>query len=245
MYQNAIILEKSSFGKAQYNDEDYDVEWTVDLGSDGEQSACPTPQVPQIKCPVPYRAYRPPRSALIMPREAELDCGICFELTVVPVRTLCCAHLFCAEHLDAWLHGPNSDGLCPACCSPAPEKERGLLALGHPALHSLVLLTPPPSPSPSRSTSPSLSSSGSDFSTASYPYTPSTEFSSSDSEEENTTYFSVPALVHARAVETCRQESHPVSSAVGMRGGLGSLARLVWLLVVVAILARRERWAAE
>ncbi|KAF4581590.1 hypothetical protein EYR40_009873 [Pleurotus pulmonarius] len=43
------------------------------------------------------------------------DCGICFEEAVAPTLTPCCRAVFCAEHLDEWLRGPESDGRCPAC----------------------------------------------------------------------------------------------------------------------------------
>ncbi|KAK6987687.1 hypothetical protein R3P38DRAFT_3230442 [Favolaschia claudopus] len=29
------------------------------------------------------------------------------------------SHLFCADHIPAWLHAPSSEGLCPVCRSPA------------------------------------------------------------------------------------------------------------------------------
>ncbi|KAJ7445058.1 hypothetical protein FB451DRAFT_69431 [Mycena latifolia] len=244
MYQNqhAPIPEESFFGEGLYDDDD--VEWTLDLGSGAAESACPTPQPSQIKRSVPHRPFRPPRSGLSVPKkEAERDCGICFELAVAPVRTLCCSHLFCAEHIAAWLHGPRSDGLCPSCRAPAPEMDLGLLALGHPALLHLVPGTPPPS----RSVSPSLASStGSDASTASYASYPSTPSvaSSSDSEEEDATDFSLPALVHARALQTRRHAPHPFSSVLGVRGGLGSVARVGGWLLVVAVLANRGHWAA-
>ncbi|KAJ7263454.1 hypothetical protein C8J57DRAFT_1333540 [Mycena rebaudengoi] len=51
-------------------------------------------------------------------REALRDCGICEEPAVIPVRTQCCRALFCKEHIDSWLHGPASTGLCPACEAP-------------------------------------------------------------------------------------------------------------------------------
>nr|GAT51000.1 predicted protein [Mycena chlorophos] len=48
-------------------------------------------------------------------REPSGDCGICFEQAVNPTRTSCCQHLFCADHIAEWLHGPSADGRCPAC----------------------------------------------------------------------------------------------------------------------------------
>ncbi|KAJ6550316.1 hypothetical protein B0H19DRAFT_1265152 [Mycena capillaripes] len=67
-------------------------------------------------------------------KEAERECRICFELTVAPVRILCCAHLFCAEHISSWLHDPASDRHCPA--GRAPAASTGMLALGHPSTSS-------------------------------------------------------------------------------------------------------------
>ncbi|KAJ7150755.1 hypothetical protein C8R46DRAFT_1124058 [Mycena filopes] len=80
------------------------VEYILDLGSGGgESSVCPTPPMLQqhIKRPIPYRPFRPTRTQALPParKEAERDCGICFELAVAPVRTLCCSHLFCATHI--------------------------------------------------------------------------------------------------------------------------------------------------
>ncbi|KAJ7247402.1 hypothetical protein B0H12DRAFT_743011 [Mycena haematopus] len=104
--------------------------YLVDLGSGATQSACPTPPL-QVR---PHRPFRPVRQAAKSsnsgPRqkEAERECGICFELAVSPVRTRCCAHLFCAEHIAAWLHGPASDGRCPACRAPVRDADPSLSA---------------------------------------------------------------------------------------------------------------------
>ncbi|KAJ7657175.1 hypothetical protein DFH06DRAFT_458719 [Mycena polygramma] len=46
------------------------------------------------------------------------DCGICFEPALSPLRTPCCAQLFCTEHISAWIHGPISNSLCPVCRAP-------------------------------------------------------------------------------------------------------------------------------
>ncbi|KAJ6533291.1 hypothetical protein DFH09DRAFT_1406803 [Mycena vulgaris] len=239
----ASIPEESYFAAQD------DVEYTLDLGSGVADSACATPLPSQIKRPIPYRAFRPTRSAASPAKEAERDCGICFELAVAPVRTLCCAHLFCAEHIAAWLHGPRSDGLCPACRAPAGP---GLLALGHPALMHLVPRAPPPSRSPSPAASDSDSdcsdsSTASAASYASYPSTPTALSPHADpaSEEEDATDYSLPALVHARALQTRRHAPHPFSSVVGVRGALGSVARVAGWLIVVAVLAGRGRWAAD
>ncbi|PPR00341.1 hypothetical protein CVT24_004361 [Panaeolus cyanescens] len=50
--------------------------------------------------------------------EEDMDCGICFEYSVVPCRTLCCGKVFCEEHLADWLHGPLGQGICPNCENP-------------------------------------------------------------------------------------------------------------------------------
>ncbi|KAF8914612.1 hypothetical protein CPB85DRAFT_1297437 [Mucidula mucida] len=71
------------------------------------------------------------------------DCGICFEMAVVPCRTLCCGKLFCLEHLAEWLHGSSSDGLCPSCKTPC-TLEKDTLSLASPKL-SLKLASPAPS----------------------------------------------------------------------------------------------------
>ncbi|KAJ7686030.1 hypothetical protein B0H17DRAFT_1072882 [Mycena rosella] len=237
----ASIPEESCFGEGLYDD----VEYTLDLGSGAAESACPTPQPSHIKRPIAHRAFRPTRSALSAQKEAERDCGICFEFAVAPVRTLCCAHLFCAEHIAEWLHGPSSDGLCPACRAPSGLTGLALLALGHPALLRLVPRTPPPSrsPSPSAASDCSTSSAGS---YASYPSTPAALSEAGTlSEEEDATDYSLPALVHARALQTRRHAPHPFSSVVGVRGALGSVARVAGWLVVVAVLAGRGRWASS
>jgi hypothetical protein len=155
--------------------------------------------------------------------------------------------------MTQWLHGPASDGLCPSCRAPATAT--GLLALGHPAfaLTHLVPRTPPPSRSASPA-SPFSSSSSSDWSTASsefsssyasYPSTPAqlSARSPPSSEEEDSTDYSLPALVHARALQTRRHVPHPFSSVVGARAALGRVARIAVWLIVVAVLAGRGRWA--
>ncbi|KAJ6550311.1 hypothetical protein B0H19DRAFT_1378859 [Mycena capillaripes] len=88
---------------------------------------------------------RPTRTRPQEDKEAERD----FELAVAPVRTLCCAHLFCAEHISSWLHGPTSGARCPRVAHPPP-----LLASGHPATALLHLA--PSAPPPSRAPAPVL-----------------------------------------------------------------------------------------
>ncbi|KAF7342419.1 hypothetical protein MVEN_01830900 [Mycena venus] len=274
MYQNVSIPEESGFIEHLTDDDDYAENYRLDLGSGAadRSSACPTrtptPTPSHIRRPIPCRPFRPPRNKAASAqsrREAERECGICFELAVSPVRALCCAHLFCAEHISAWLHGPASDGLCPACRAPAAST--GLLALGHPALLALETLPPPPPPSRSASPCPSLTSSASGYTSSSeysssspsspstgyaaYPSTPislplspaSDPLLSSEEEEEDATDYSLPALVHARALQTRRHVPHPFSSVVGVRAGLGRVVRVAGWMIVVAVLAGRGRWA--
>ncbi|KAJ7348447.1 hypothetical protein DFH08DRAFT_865999 [Mycena albidolilacea] len=225
--------------------------YMLDLGSGAAQSVCPSPQPMQIRRPTPRRpATSSARRAPQKEKEPERDCGICFELAVTPVRTLCCAHLFCAEHIVAWLHGPASDGRCPSCSAPGLD----ILALGHPGQAHLV----PPAPPPTRSPSPlpsHISTSSAPY--AAYPSTPAVlppspsslcpadlSSSSSSEEEEDATDYSLPALVHARAMQTRRHTPHPFSSVLGLRGALGRVGRIVVWLVLVAVLAGRGRWAS-
>ncbi|KAJ7731819.1 hypothetical protein DFH07DRAFT_1065671 [Mycena maculata] len=245
----AAIPEESGFSV-----HDDDVEYVLDLGSGATESACPTPTPSHIKRPIASKTFRPSRSAASVQKEAERDCGICFERAVAPVRTPCCSHLFCAEHIAAWLDGPAADGLCPTCRAPCA----GLLALGHAALIPLVPPPPPPSRSPSPAPEPYLpfasdcssddpSDAESGGSYASYPSTPASlsPAVSDASEEEDATDYSLPALVRARALQTRRHAPHPFTSVVGLRGALGSVARVAGWLLIVAVLAGRGRWAAE
>ncbi|KAJ6480589.1 hypothetical protein C8R47DRAFT_1136246 [Mycena vitilis] len=124
------------------------------------------------------------------------DCGICFERALAPLRTPCCAQIFCTEHISTWINGPISNGLCPVCRAP-------------------VYLPPPP-----------LSFSS----------------SQSDSEGEDSTDYSFPALQHARLMQTRRHSPHPLSSVLGLRGALMSLVRALGCVAVVAVLAGGGRW---
>ncbi|PPQ82011.1 hypothetical protein CVT25_014663 [Psilocybe cyanescens] len=65
--------------------------------------------------------------------EVDRDCGICFEYAVDPLRTYCCGKIFCKEHLEDWLHGPNAEGRCPNCEN-ACSLEGGTLSLATPTL---------------------------------------------------------------------------------------------------------------
>ncbi|KAF8186099.1 hypothetical protein K438DRAFT_1038905 [Mycena galopus ATCC 62051] len=228
------IPEESSGGRRPNR-----VDYKVDLGSGAAQSACPSPGPQPLKRPTSRRpATRRPQKAQ---KEPERDCGICFELAVAPVRTLCCAHLFCADHIMAWLHGPASDGLCPSCGAP----DLDILPLGHPSLTHRI---PPAPPSTPRSPSPDLSPTISAAPYASYPSTPAIvhqDPSSSSEEEEDSTDYSLPALVYARALQTRRHMPHPFSSVLGVRGALGRVGRIAVWLVLVAVLAGRGRWATD
>ncbi|KAJ6502941.1 hypothetical protein C8R47DRAFT_219630 [Mycena vitilis] len=211
-----------------------------------------------------------------------------FELAVSPTRTRCCAHLFCAEHIAAWLTGPAADGLCPTCRAPLSLDSGRLLALGHPALtrakEEQVLRAPPNSsdeedegcatptarsyaaypsvPAPSHSlprgpVSPSLSSPSSPLSPCSSDGSSRSATSSSseeedawedytsndDNEAEDSTDYSLPALVRARALQTRRHVPHPLASLLGFEGaGRAALGRVVrvagWVLVVGVLAAR-------
>ncbi|KAJ7433895.1 hypothetical protein B0H11DRAFT_747816 [Mycena galericulata] len=74
--------------------------------------------------------------------------------------------------------------------------------------------------------------------------TPSSIPSQPESEEEDATDFSFPALAHARALQSRRHAPHPLSSVLGLRGGLVSLARVAVGVAVVAVLAGSGRWGS-
>ncbi|KAJ3549435.1 hypothetical protein NMY22_g875 [Coprinellus aureogranulatus] len=85
--------------------------------------------------------------------ESDRDCGICFEYAVRPARTVCCGKVFCQEHLEDWLSGPNASNLCPNCdaeCSLA----RDVLSLTAPKLAAVK-------PRPTKSSTGERRSSGS------------------------------------------------------------------------------------
>ncbi|KAJ7290043.1 hypothetical protein C8J57DRAFT_336167 [Mycena rebaudengoi] len=256
--QSSSIPEESGPMYSLYDE----VEYVLDLGSgSGELSGSSGSTTPIIVRPRARRPVSvPPRPARSAPsphlKAAQRDCGICFELAVAPVRTLCCATLFCAEHIAAWLHGPQSDGRCPSCRAPASIDARiGLLALGHPSEAHLIPKTPPPSraPSPVISECSSSSAYSSDSyasdSTASYSAYPSTPAALPKgnyalSEEEDATDYSLPALLRARALQTRRHTPHPISSVLGLRAALSTVARGAGLVIIVAILAGRGGWGA-
>ncbi|KAJ6452131.1 hypothetical protein C8R47DRAFT_289006 [Mycena vitilis] len=266
--------------------------YTLDLGSGALESGYATP-LPRPMASRPFRPRTPAKKQRQREKEAERECGICFELAVSPIRTLCCAHLFCAEHIAAWLTGPASDGRCPTCRAPvSPGK---LLALGHPRDKQQGPRAPPPShdeedggegcttptarsyaaypsvpaPTAARSSAPphSCRSPVSSF-TPSSPTSPSSlsspsspsgsseegEDDASDSawedenedEAEDSTDYSLPALVRARALQTRRHVSHPLASLLGFGGGkgavggaLGRVVRVAGWVVVVGVLAGR------
>ncbi|KAJ7133176.1 hypothetical protein C8R44DRAFT_772014 [Mycena epipterygia] len=232
---------------------EYEEEYILDLGSGLAESACPTPTPSYFKRPSQSPpSTNPRRRSGQRDKEAERDCGICFEPATSPIRTRCCSHLFCAEHIAQWLLGPAADGRCPGCRAPCSFafgedtlSDKGLLALGHPSLLLMVPRTPPPSRSPS----PSLSSYSSSSSYASYPTSPASPSSSelgsptsSESEEEDSTDYSLPALLRARALQTRRHTSHPFSSVLGARAATVRVLCVAGWLVVVAVLAGSGRW---
>ncbi|KAJ7133137.1 hypothetical protein C8R44DRAFT_849376 [Mycena epipterygia] len=216
-------------------------EYTLDLGSGLAESTCPTPTPSYLKRP---QRPSPSSSASNLRRrsthrekDAERDCGICFEPASSPIRTLCLAP------------GPRSGralSCCRAMCSFAFGEEtlprKGLLALGHPSLLLIVPRTPPPS----RSASPSclVYSESSAGSYASYPTSPSSSSVDPTLEsEEDSTDYSLPAVRRARALQTRRHTSHPSSSVPGARAAIVRVLCVAGWLVVVAVLAGRGRWA--
>ncbi|KAJ7133149.1 hypothetical protein C8R44DRAFT_730344 [Mycena epipterygia] len=262
-------LEESELAPDYYDGAGYECkeEYTLDLSSGLAESACPTPTPSLIK-----RRSHPPspstsnlrRRSTQRDREAERDCGICFEPASSPVRTLCCAHLFCAEHIAQWLLGPDADARCPACraaCSFAfgedascslsvgGVEKKGLLALGHPALLHIGPRTPPPSrsASPSPSYPPSSSSVGS---SSSYPTSPSScssvDPATSEPEEADATDYSLPARLHACALQTRRHTAHPFFSVLGVKAAtVRVLCIAAWVVVVAALAPRWSRLDAE
>ncbi|KAJ7609837.1 hypothetical protein FB45DRAFT_339795 [Roridomyces roridus] len=240
---------------------DDDPEYFFDLGSGATQSGYQTP------IPVgPRETWNPRRSEgtkrttstsrtrtrTTRGKTAERECGICFELAVSPVRTLCCAHIFCVEHILSWLEGPAADGHCPSCGSPSAATGMDLLALGHPAFLRPVPRTPPLS----RSCSPCFPDKHAVY--ASYPSVPIPSLpspslscdssSSSDqvlSEDEEHTDFSLPALVRARALQTRRHVAHPLGSLLGLRGMLICVSRAALLVLVLGMLAGNGRWRED
>ncbi|KAJ7752183.1 hypothetical protein DFH07DRAFT_522637 [Mycena maculata] len=209
---------------ALHADDDEYMQYALNLGAETPYgSVAPTPpRTPRLRLDV--GAVRSRRSGLKRAVEAQVegDCGICFEYAVAPVQTSCCAHVFCREHIDAWLTGPGSDGLCPACCAPSPLSPLA-------ALPTLPTISPS-SPSPLSSSSPSDASPD--------PFSPS-------SDSEDATDYSYPALQHAKALQARRHAPHPLSSVLGLRGALASLLRVGGCVVVVAVLAGSGRWAAS
>ncbi|KAJ6587908.1 hypothetical protein B0H19DRAFT_1366692, partial [Mycena capillaripes] len=107
------------------------MQYTLDLGAGTPSLSLSASPIPTPSLPRRESVSVPPKpkvkrfdSNTRRARENECDCGICFEHAVAPVRTPCCGHVFCAEHIAAWLHGPASDGRCPACRSRDPSPTR-------------------------------------------------------------------------------------------------------------------------
>ncbi|KAJ6597956.1 hypothetical protein B0H10DRAFT_2231821 [Mycena sp. CBHHK59/15] len=106
-----------------------ELEYTLDLGA---ESTPPITPLPAEDPPPRARNWRPTTHADEQRSEAQRrkrtaeraraadarDCGICDEPASGGVRTACCGALFCREHIDDWLYGPASTGLCPACAAP-------------------------------------------------------------------------------------------------------------------------------
>ncbi|KAF7309306.1 RING-type domain-containing protein [Mycena indigotica] len=140
-----------------------EVEYSLNLGAESDYSRAATPQPSDGEGPVTRRrkavdqsqsreqrmrlstAYDEKGHLKIAERgrrEALLDCGICDETAVDPVRTECCRALFCREHIDAWIYGPAATGLCPSCEKPC--------VVSHNTSSSSPSRTPSLSPSRSR-----------------------------------------------------------------------------------------------
>ncbi|KAJ7214799.1 hypothetical protein GGX14DRAFT_562831 [Mycena pura] len=206
--------------------------YALDLGADTDDATpwtLPTPpQSPRPTRRLPVRLGR-------ARREPSGDCGICFEHAVEPVRTPCCANVFCVDHIAAWLHGPASDGHCPACRAPSASST--------------------PSPSPPRARSPGLCShTSADCSslTSSRSASPDRHFASSSSSEssresscEDATDYSFAALERARSLQRRRHTSHPLDAVLGVHGGARALLRAAVCVLVIAVLAGRGRWGAR
>lgn len=69
--------------------------------------------------------------------------------------------------------------------------------------------------------------------------------SSGEWEEEDATDYSFAALAQARALQSRRHAPHELSSLLGVRGALVSLARILIGLLFVGVLAASGRWAAQ
>ncbi|KAF8209037.1 hypothetical protein K438DRAFT_2012374 [Mycena galopus ATCC 62051] len=244
MYINPNPSE-NSYTAYDQKEEDF----VVDLGSGDAESPCPTPplqiQIP-LRRPIPCRPYRAAQSqkrkSNLRERnsEEERECGICFQPAVSPVHTLCCAHPFCAEHIAAWLTGPASDGRCPAC--------RALVSLSLSASLLLSIGDNPRALPPSRCATPSpTSASDSDYTVSPSPSSYGSTSSESDytqDESEDATDYSLPALLHARALQTRRHVPHPFSSVLGARAALSRIVRLAGWVLVVGLLAARGGWGS-
>ncbi|KAJ7063862.1 hypothetical protein C8F01DRAFT_1081268 [Mycena amicta] len=160
------------------HDSDDKLEYRLDLGSGALESRCPTPQpsFTNLRRPVPRRPVvvgSRKGKGLSREKEAERDCGICFELAVAPVRTHCCSQLVCGEHIASYLNDPRADGRCPACHAPPPSFTYA--SLGHPA-HAPkdIPRAPPPSRAP---TPPPIELPASAAPYAAYPSTPTRRYS--------------------------------------------------------------------
>ncbi|KAJ7061679.1 hypothetical protein C8F01DRAFT_1138094 [Mycena amicta] len=133
--------------------------YTMDLGAESPSAGTGTPPLSPVLLRV--KSKEPDRPKLRRPRrEPSGDCGICFEQAVNPTSTPCCGHLFCAEHIADWLHGPAADGRCPSCrvpsATPTPLSTRASSPCpSEPVADDTNLASTPTSPtSPIRITAP-------------------------------------------------------------------------------------------
>ncbi|KAJ7896565.1 hypothetical protein B0H13DRAFT_2338296 [Mycena leptocephala] len=187
------------------------MKYVLDLGTDT------SPASVSVSPSAPRRA--PLRPNFNSTREQEANCGICFEHAVSPVRTSCCVHVFCAEHIATWLHGPASDGCCPACrahVSPATVLHSKSLPLSDstPPRHPSRTLRPSPTPTAALILAPPLHPS----------WTPSP---------------STPPRHHRRTIRRPHRLLLPPSNTHGSskRGAALSLAHALGYVVVVPVLA--------
>ncbi|KAJ7445055.1 hypothetical protein FB451DRAFT_1376245 [Mycena latifolia] len=239
---NHYVPERDHPRKEEGLYDDDVVEWTLDFPADVESEGL-TPQLQQIKCPV--RTISGSSTVVQDPYYQRTRRGIAGLRDLLGPRN-CTGHLpllraLCEVvpfrgHGCLPVHDPSSNGVSTECRTAAHEKDLGLLELEHPdflaprSKHAFALVFPPAV-------------------TAAIPLlifrirvrllqrlTPSYTLTSlSESEEYSEDVpVSLPALVHARALQTRRRAPHPVSSVLGVRGALKSVARIGLCLVAVA-----------
>ncbi|KAJ7676675.1 hypothetical protein DFH06DRAFT_612595 [Mycena polygramma] len=93
--------------------------------------------------------------------------------------------------------------------------------------------------SPTSPSSPTAVSSGSSPSSSSEEEDAWEDLNEDDNEAEDSTDYSLPALVRARALQTRRHVPHPLASLLGVRAALGRVVRVAGWVLVVGVLAAR------